>query len=443
MQTRRASNSSSWSRPSTLRDERVRAGDAPTAREHAHVHAVHALAHAAALVQGDGPRPGERAAQVDRRVALHEVEPVLLGARHLEHRVGGREQRLRRDRVGHRAVPAERQLLDQRHLAAHVRGRRGGGVSGGSAAKDDELHRGILRSPHEPACLHHRRRRDPRRLPVDRRRPRLPRQPRRHPGAPVGLRGRRELLPRLERQPGRAVRHLQASDRILAEARSEAAAFLGAASGSEIVFGANMTTLTMHASRILFRGLGPGDEVLVTGLDHDANVAPWMLAASDRGVTVRQVGIDPESCLVDVDDFASKLSGRHARGRLRLGLERRRHHERRRPARARSAARPARSPTSTPSTTRRTARSTSRAVGCDFLVCSAYKFFGPHVGILFGRARAARAAPPVQGAAGAGRAAPLVGDRDDQPGGDRGHGRGDRLPARAGDGHASRPTSAT
>jgi selenocysteine lyase/cysteine desulfurase len=102
----------------------------------------------------------------------------------------------------------------------------------------------------------------------------------------------------------------KASDRILEEARSEAAAFLGAGSGSEIVFGANMTTLTMHASRILCRGLGPGDEILVTGLDHDANVAPWMLAASDRGVTIRQAGIDTESCLVDVDDFASKLSGR-------------------------------------------------------------------------------------------------------------------------------------
>src|SRR5205809_3734800 len=56
----------------------------------------------------------------------------------------------------------------------------------------------------------------------------------------------------------------KASDRILEEARSAAAAFLGAAAGSEIVFGANMTTLTMHASRILCRGLGPGDEILVT-----------------------------------------------------------------------------------------------------------------------------------------------------------------------------------
>ena len=54
----------------------------------------------------------------------------------------------------------------------------------------------------------------------------------------------------------------------------------------------------------------PGDEVLVTGLDHDANIAPWLLAAEDRGVTIRQAGIDLESCLVDMDDFAAKLSDR-------------------------------------------------------------------------------------------------------------------------------------
>ena len=79
---------------------------------------------------------------------------------------------------------------------------------------------------------------------------------------------------------------------MLADAREAAARFLGAGSPDEIMFGANMTTLTMHASRILLRDLGPGDEVLVTGLDHDANVAPWLLAAADRGVTIRQADID-------------------------------------------------------------------------------------------------------------------------------------------------------
>jgi cysteine desulfurase family protein (TIGR01976 family) len=176
----------------------------------------------------------------------------------------------------------------------------------------------------------------------------------------------------------------KASDRILEEARAEAAAFLGAASGSEIVFGANMTTVTMHASRILCRGLGPGDEILVTGLDHDANVAPWMLAASDRGVTIRQAGIDTESCLVDVDDFASKLSGRtrvaafgwasNGAGTIndvaRLA------------ALCREAG--ALSYIDAVHYAPHGAIDVS-AIGCDFLVCSAYKFFGPHVGILYGR----------------------------------------------------------
>jgi cysteine desulfurase family protein (TIGR01976 family) len=177
----------------------------------------------------------------------------------------------------------------------------------------------------------------------------------------------------------------RATDAMLDDARAVAAEFLGAASGAEIVFGANMTTLTMHASRILCRGLGPGDEILVTGLDHDANVAPWMLAASDRGVTIRQAGIDTETCLVDVDDFASKLTGRTrvaAFGWASNGA----------------------------GTINDVARLTAlcreagaisyidavhyaphgaidvSGLGCDFLACSAYKFFGPHVGLLYGRA---------------------------------------------------------
>ena len=154
----------------------------------------------------------------------------------------------------------------------------------------------------------------------------------------------------------------KASDRILEEARSEAAAFLGA-SPAEIVFGANMTTLTMHASRILCRGLGPGDEILVTGLDHDANVAPWMLAAE------RPRRHDPPGRhrhrVVPRRRGRLRLQalGPDARGGVRLGLERRRHDQRRRPARrALPRGRRAR-PTSTPSTTRRTARSTSRRSG--------------------------------------------------------------------------------
>jgi len=80
----------------------------------------------------------------------------------------------------------------------------------------------------------------------------------------------------------------QASDAVLSGARADLAAMLGCDAG-EVVFGANMTTLTFHASRALTRDLGAGDEILVTRVDHDGNVAPWLLAARDRGITVRQV----------------------------------------------------------------------------------------------------------------------------------------------------------
>ena len=175
-----------------------------------------------------------------------------------------------------------------------------------------------------------------------------------------------------------------ASDRILAEARAQVAAFLGAGA-DEIVFGANMTTLTMHASRTLFRELGPGDEVLVTGLDHDANVAPWLLAAEDRGVVVRQVGIDPDVCVLDPNVFAGLLSERTRVAAFGW---------------ASNGAGTVNDVAALCALCREVGavsyvdavhyaphgRIDVAAVGCDFLACSAYKFFGPHVGILFGRA---------------------------------------------------------
>src|SRR3954463_6270434 len=99
------------------------------------------------------------------------------------------------------------------------------------------------------------------------------------------------------------------SDRVLASARADVAMLIGAAP-EEIVFGANMTTLTFHASRALTRGLQPGDEILVTRVDHDGNVAPWLLAAEDRGLVVRHVDVDPDGCVIDLDDFAAQLTDR-------------------------------------------------------------------------------------------------------------------------------------
>ena len=174
------------------------------------------------------------------------------------------------------------------------------------------------------------------------------------------------------------------SDATLQSARDTVAGFLGAATGNEIAFGANMTTLTFHASRTLLRDCGPGDEVLVTGLDHDANVSPWMLAAADRGMTVRVADIDTEACLVDLDDFAAKLSDRTkvaAFGWASNGAgtvnDVRRMSELARQAGALSYIDAVHFAPH--------GEIDVGAVGCDFLVCSAYKFFGPHVGILFGR----------------------------------------------------------
>jgi cysteine desulfurase family protein (TIGR01976 family) len=173
------------------------------------------------------------------------------------------------------------------------------------------------------------------------------------------------------------------SGRVLNEARRDMAVMLGADPG-EIVFGANMTTLTFHASRALTRDLGPGDEILVTRIDHDGNVAPWLLAAEDRGVTVRHADIDVESCTVDIDDFAAKLSDRtriaafnwasngagtisDVEAMARLARE----------AGAISYVDAVQFAPHGPMDV--------HAVGCDFLAVSAYKFFGPHVGVLYGR----------------------------------------------------------
>jgi len=173
------------------------------------------------------------------------------------------------------------------------------------------------------------------------------------------------------------------SDRVLASARGDVAALLGA-DPAEIVFGANMTTLTFHVSRALTRELRPGDEILLTRVDHDGNVAPWLLAAEDRGLTVRFADIDPDSCTIDVDDFAAQLSPRtriaafnwasngagtiSEAGRLcKLARE----------AGAISYVDAVQYAPHGPADV--------HALGCDFLACSAYKFFGPHVGVLYGR----------------------------------------------------------
>ena len=173
------------------------------------------------------------------------------------------------------------------------------------------------------------------------------------------------------------------SDRVLASARGDVAALLGA-DPAEIVFGANMTTLTFHVSRALTRGLRPGDEILLTRVDHDGNVAPWLLAAEDRGLTVRFADIDPDSCTIDVDDFAGQLSPRTRIAAFNWASngagtisDAGRLCELAREAGAISYVDAVQYAPHGPADV--------HALGCDFLACSAYKFFGPHVGVLYGR----------------------------------------------------------
>jgi cysteine desulfurase family protein (TIGR01976 family) len=172
------------------------------------------------------------------------------------------------------------------------------------------------------------------------------------------------------------------TDAMLIEARAAMADFLNCGA-DEVIFGPNMTTLTYMISRAIGRDLGTGDEILVTRLDHDANVSPW-LALVEKGVTIRWAEIHEEDCTLDMADLASKINKRtkvvavgyasnavgtinpvaeiirlaHAAGALAFvdavhygphGL------------------------------------TDVAALDCDFLACSTYKFFGPHMGVLFGK----------------------------------------------------------
>ncbi len=174
------------------------------------------------------------------------------------------------------------------------------------------------------------------------------------------------------------------SDRMLYEAHRAMADMLGAASPQEIVFGANMTTLTLHISRSLGRWLQPGDEIIVTRLDHDANIAPWLLLARDVGATVRWADFDPEDGTLNMDSLRAQLSERtrivacgyasNALGTINdvatvVTLA----HQVGALAFIDAVQYAPHGPIDV------------AALGCDFLACSAYKFFGPHVGILYGR----------------------------------------------------------
>ncbi len=181
---------------------------------------------------------------------------------------------------------------------------------------------------------------------------------------------------------GGAFETSRATDRILSSARSAMADFFNS-NPDEVVFGQNMTTITFALSRAIGRELKPGDEIVVTTLDHDANVAPWR-ALEEKGVLVRQVDINESDCTLNLHDLKQKLNSKtklvavgyasnavgtinpiaeitklaHAVGALMFVDAV--HYAPHGPIDV-------------------------RVLDCDFLVCSPYKFFGPHMGTLYGK----------------------------------------------------------
>ena len=172
------------------------------------------------------------------------------------------------------------------------------------------------------------------------------------------------------------------SDRVLHETREAVAAFLGAPSWRQVSFGQNMTTLNYALSHALVKTMAPGDEIVITQLDHEANRGPW-LALQEQGIVVREVVLRPDGTL-DPDDFTRQVT---ARTRLVAVV----------------MASNALGTVTDVALARRLARQAGawllldavhyaahlpldvQALDADFLLCSAYKFYGPHVGILYSR----------------------------------------------------------
>ncbi len=173
------------------------------------------------------------------------------------------------------------------------------------------------------------------------------------------------------------------TDEVIAAAHAAMADLLNAADPAEIVFGQNMTSLTFAISRSIGRELRAGDEIIVTNLDHDANIAPWR-ALEERGVVIRVADIDVEDCTLDYDQLESLIN---ARTRLiAVGLASNAVGTINDVARIVKAARTAGALVYVDAVQGVPHLPVDvQALGCDFLVCSAYKFFGPHQGILWGK----------------------------------------------------------
>jgi cysteine desulfurase family protein (TIGR01976 family) len=171
---------------------------------------------------------------------------------------------------------------------------------------------------------------------------------------------------------------------IWTRAHDTIAELLGGHSGREVILGQSMTMLTFHMSRSLGRAWAPGDEIIVTRMDHDANVAPWLHMAEDRGLIVRWLPFNRETWRIEPEDLKPLLSTRTRLLALNYA----------------SNLTGSINPVSELTRLAKEAgalvyvdgvqlvphvKADVEAIGCDFLVCSSYKFFGPHLGVLWGR----------------------------------------------------------
>ena len=188
----------------------------------------------------------------------------------------------------------------------------------------------------------------------------------------------------------------QSCDTLYTQAHTRAATFLGAASGREVIIGPSMTALTFHMSRSICRDFQPGDEIVITRMEHEGNVGPWLQIAHDMGLVIRWVAFDPDSWRVEPEALAKQLTTRtrlvclnHASNMTGSIND---------IAALSAVAKDAGAlvfvdsvqyaPHLLPDV---------QALGCDFLVCSAYKFFGPHLGLLWGREDLMQSLHPYKG----------------------------------------------
>ncbi|WP_235008651.1 cysteine desulfurase-like protein [Candidatus Halocynthiibacter alkanivorans] len=186
------------------------------------------------------------------------------------------------------------------------------------------------------------------------------------------------------------------TDAVTLKAHEDIALFLGAKSSAEVIIGQSMTSLTFHLSRSICRDFQPGDEIIVSRVEHEGNIGPWLEIAKDKGLNIRWVDFDRETWLIEPENLAAVLTDKTRLVCLNF------------------ASNMTGSINDIAALTRLAHDAGAQvfvdavqlaphhlvdvqALGCDYLVCSSYKFFGPHLGILWGKEEVLAALHPYKG----------------------------------------------